>query len=288
MPCWAIPFEIIILDAVVLARRRSSMSGHGRVWIVFALLLALSGGAQASECLATAESPAGVIRTVAAPSQLTERQVSITYIGHSTFLIESAGGVTIATDYAGYAGPGVVPRIVTMNRAHQTHYTDSPDPRIEHVLRGWNPDGGAAQHNLTSGDVVIRNVPTDIRSWSGARIVDGNSIFIFEIARMCIGHLGHLHHELTPELLGLIGRLDIVLVPVDGSYTMSQESMIEVIKQLRARLVIPMHFFGPATLARFLSALGEAFTIETNPTSQIVVSSDDLPARPKVLVLPGE
>ena len=85
-----------------------------------------------------------------------------------------ASGLTVrwrTPVHAGYAGPGVIPRIVTMNRAHQTHYTDSPDPRIEHVLRGWNPDGGPAQHNLTLGDVVIRNVPTDIRSWSGARIV---------------------------------------------------------------------------------------------------------------------
>jgi L-ascorbate metabolism protein UlaG (beta-lactamase superfamily) len=266
-----------------------SMSGHGRIWIIFTLLLGISDGAQAdgaqaSECLAMAESPP---RVIPAAAQLTERQVSITYVGHSTFLIESAGGVTIATDYAGYSGPGVIPRIVTMNHAHQTHYTDTPDPRIEHVLRGWNPDGGAAQHNLRFGDVVIRNVPTDIRSWSSARIVDGNSIFIFEIAGMCIGHLGHLHHELTPELLGLIGRLDVLMVPVDGSYTMSQASMIRVIRQLRARLVIPMHFFGPTTLARFLSGLDEAFTIETSPSSKVVLSSDDLPARPKVLVLPG-
>jgi L-ascorbate metabolism protein UlaG (beta-lactamase superfamily) len=233
-----------------------------------------------------ADAPARVIRT-ATPAQLTEQQVSITYVGHSTFVIESAGGVTIATDYAGYAGPGVVPRIVTMNHAHRTHYTDTPDPRIEHILRGWNANGGAAQHNLALGDVVVRNVPTDIRSWSGGRVVDGNSIFIFEIATLCIGHLGHLHHELTPELLGLIGRLDIVMVPVDGSYTMSQASMIKVIKQLRARLVIPMHYFGPMTLARFLSGLGEAFTIETNPSDKVVLSRDDLPARPKVLVFPG-
>ena len=39
--------------------------------------------------------------------------------------------------------------IVTMNRAHTTHYTNSPDPSIRHVLRGWNPDGGAAQHDIT-------------------------------------------------------------------------------------------------------------------------------------------
>jgi L-ascorbate metabolism protein UlaG (beta-lactamase superfamily) len=263
------------------------MTDPARAWIIFALLFGVTGSARASDCLATAENPARVIRSAVAPAQLTERQVSITYVDHSTFLIESAGGVTIATDYAGFAGAGVVPRIATMNHAHQTHYTDTPDPRIEHVLRGWNPNGGAAQHNLTLGDVVVRNVPTDIRSWSGARIVDGNSIFIFEIARMCIGHLGHLHHELTPELLGLIGRLDIVMVPVDGSYTMSQASMIKVIKQLRARLVIPMHYFGPMTLARFLSGLDKEFTIETNPSSNVVLSSDDLPTRPEVLVLPG-
>jgi L-ascorbate metabolism protein UlaG (beta-lactamase superfamily) len=263
------------------------MSVYGRVWILLTLLLGLSGNAHASDCLAMADGPSRLIKVAATPAQLTEQQVSLTYVGHSTFLIESAGGVTIATDYTGYAGADVVPRIVTMNHAHQSHYTDTPDPRIEHVLRGWNPNGGAAQHNLTLGDVVIRNVPTDIRSWSGGRIVDGNSIFIFEIARMCIGHLGHLHHELTPELIGLIGRLDIVMVPVDGSYTMSQASMIKVIKQLRARLVIPMHYFGPTTLARFLSGLGEAFTIDTNPSAKVVLTRDDLPTRPKVLVLPG-
>ena len=42
-------------------------------------------------------------------------------------------------------------------------------------------------------DVYIRNVPTDIRSWGGELERDGNSIFIFEVADLCIGHLGHLH-----------------------------------------------------------------------------------------------
>ena len=71
--------------------------------------------------------------------------------------------------------------------------------RIKHVLRGWNPNGGAANHDLTVGDVKIRNVPTNIRSWAGGTEIDGNSIFIFEVAGLCIGHLGHLHHELTAQ-----------------------------------------------------------------------------------------
>ncbi len=76
--------------------------------------------------------------------------------------------------------------VITMNHAHQSHYTDAPDPRIEHVLRGWNPNGGA--HTPLLWVMSSSEITHAIRSWSGGRIVDGNSIFIFEIARMCIGY----------------------------------------------------------------------------------------------------
>jgi L-ascorbate metabolism protein UlaG (beta-lactamase superfamily) len=174
-----------------------------------------------------------------------------------------------------------------MNRAHTTHYTDTPDPRIEHVLRGWNPDGGPARHNLEVGDVLIRNVTTDIRSWGGGAVPDGNSIFIFEVARLCIGHLGHLHHVLDPADLAWIGQLDVVMVPVDGSYTMDQAAMVEALRVLRARLVLPMHYFGETTLARFLSGLDEDFEVETGRGPELTVSAATLPRAPKVLVLPG-
>jgi L-ascorbate metabolism protein UlaG (beta-lactamase superfamily) len=217
-----------------------------------------------------------------------EEAISITFVGHATFRIESPGGMVIATDYAGFAGSGRLPDIVTMNHAHSTHYTPFPDPAIKHVLRGWNPEGGAAQHSLQAGDVLIRNVTTDIRNrMTGQFEKDGNSIFIFEIANLCIGHLGHLHHTLGPEHMGLIGQLDVVMVPVDGSYTMDQGAMIEVLRTLKARLVLPMHMFSQSTLAAFLRRLGEAFIIETSPSSTITVSAASLPAEPKVLVLPG-
>ena len=63
-------------------------------------------------------------------------QVRLTYIGHATFLIESPQLVRIATDYNNYVRPPVVPDIVTMNYAHDTHFTDHPDPAIKYVLRG--------------------------------------------------------------------------------------------------------------------------------------------------------
>jgi L-ascorbate metabolism protein UlaG (beta-lactamase superfamily) len=252
-------------------------------WLIVA---AVPAEAQMSRCLAVADAAPYLQPASYRLAQLKPDEVRIRFVGHSTFVIESADGVTIATDYTGNPRD-MVPDVVTMNRAHSSHYTDNPDPRIPHVLRGWNPEGGPADHHLQVGDVTIRNVPTDIRVWSGGRMPDGNSIFIFEVANLCIGHLGHLHHELGPEHVGWIGRLDVLMVPVDGSYTIAQASMIEVIKLLRARVVLPMHYFGPTTLQRFLSGLGEEFDIEISSTPEVVLSEATLPSAPKVLVLPG-
>jgi hypothetical protein len=61
---------------------------------------------------------------------LNSDQVRLTFLGHATFLIESPQLVRIATDYNDYVKSPVLPDIVTMNHAHNTHYTDHPDPAI--------------------------------------------------------------------------------------------------------------------------------------------------------------
>jgi L-ascorbate metabolism protein UlaG (beta-lactamase superfamily) len=239
-----------------------------------------------SRCIAYVEKPRPVVRAGFSLAQAAQ-DVRITYATHSTFTIETPAGVIIATDYAGWAGEGVVPTVVTMNHAHETHYTDFVDPAIKHVLRGWNPAGGPAEHKLRIEDVFIRNVPTDIKRWDGGIEPFGNSIFIFEVADLCIGHLGHLHHKPTPEQLGKIGRLDILFVPVDGSFTLNLPEMIEVVKHLRTSLVIPMHYFGGASLQRFLAGIKGNFQIEIQKDPTTVVSLPTLPKRPTVRVLPG-
>lgn len=214
-------------------------------------------------------------------------EVQITFVGHSTFVLESPRGVTIATDYNDYVKPQAVPVIATMNRAHDTHYTRFPDPGIKHVLRGWGEGGKArAAHDLGEQDVRVRNVPTNIRSGGDTEFY-GNSIFIFEISGLCIAHLGHLHHTLTPEHLKVIGQLDVVLVPVDGSYTLDAEGMKEVIGQLQAQVMIPMHYFGQNTLNRFLTGMSDRYQIERKESATITLSRATMPAKPTIMVLPG-
>ena len=224
------------------------------------------------------------------PAALTAGEVGLTFIGHATFLIESAAGVTIATDYNDYVRPAIIPQVATMNRAHSTHYSDNPDPGIKTILRGWNPNGGAAHHDVQIGDVRIRNVVTNIRDYygGGGTIRDGNSIFVFETADLCIAHLGHLHHTLTPEHLRQLGRIDVALVPVDGSYTLDIDGMMEVLAALSPRVVIPMHFFGRSTLDRFVElARAKSYAVDRRESPSVVLSRESLPATPTVIVLPG-
>lgn len=214
-------------------------------------------------------------------------QVRLTYAGHSTFLIESPQLVRIATDYNDWVKPPVLPDIATMNHAHSTHFTSRPDPGIKFVLRGWREDGRPAGHDVSYKDVRVRSVSTNIRDWGGGTEKNGNSIFVFEIANMCIAHLGHLHHTLTQQQMNDIGRIDVVMAPVDGNLTLDLDGMVEVLQGLKAQMVIPMHSFSSYTLDRFLARMRQDFAISSNETPSILVSKTTLPATPTVMVLPG-
>lgn len=215
-------------------------------------------------------------------------QIRLTFVGHSTFLIESPKLVRIATDYNDYLRPPVLPDIITMNHAHTTHYTNHPDSGIAYVLRGWSEEyGKPARHDIQIRDVRVRNVPTNIRDWGGGTERHGNSIFVFEIANLCIAHLGHLHHTLTQQQLNEIGRVDVVMFPVDGTFTLDLDGMIDVLRSLKVPLMIPMHYFSAFTLDRFIERVRDKFPVEIGETPSITLSKSTLPASQKIMVLPG-
>ena len=260
---------------------------------LFGLLIApaLAEDAPRSECLAMANGPTRATPVNFRQAAAAKDEVTITYAGHSTYYIDTPGGVRIATDYSGVYRTGRLPDVVTMNRAHSTHYTLSPDSRIAHVLHGWGDDGQPARIAERIGDVYIRNVTTDIRRYfgedsDGPMIKDGNSIFIFEVAGLCIGHLGHLHVRLDDSQFAAIGRLDIVMVPIDGTYTMSLDGISEITKRLRASVVLPMHRFM-TPLEDFMQRIGNQFEIDRRTDRSLTISRDTLPAAPTVIILDG-
>jgi len=257
----------------------------------FLIAPAAAQDAPRSECVAMANGGPRVMPASLRRAAAESGEVAITYAGHSTYYIDTPGGVRIATDYSGVYRTGRLPDVVTMNRAHSSHYTLFPDPRIPHVLHGWGDDGQPARIAERIGDVYIRNVTTDIRRYfgedaGGEMIKDGNSIFIFEVAGLCIGHLGHLHVKLDDSQFAAIGRLDIVMVPIDGTYTMSLDGISEITKRLRASVVLPMHRFM-TPLEEFMQRIGKEFTIDRRTERTLTISRDTLPSTPTVIILDG-
>ena len=257
-------------------------------------LLALAGTASAqdsrrsSHCLAIADALPGAayVQKATWTDPIPDYSVRINYVAHATFLLQTPGGLNIATDYTGFLGTtGMIPDIVTMNHAHDTHWTASPDPAIPHVLPGWGPFGDGIEHHLDLGEILVRNVSTDIRSQFGGREDNGNSIFIFEVEGLCIGHLGHLHHEPNDAQYAAIGRLDVVMLPVDGGYTLPREMMVRIVDRLRSSIVIPMHWFSGFALEAFIDEVQDSFVIDRRDASFLELSLRDLPSRPTVVVL---
>src|SRR5262249_47889011 len=263
---------------------------------VFALLGFLMAPAAAqdtprSECLAMANAPPHVTPVSLRSAAAGTNEVAITYGGHSTYYIDTPGGVRIATDWSGGYRMGRLPDVVTINRAHSTHYTLFPDPRLPHVFHRWGEDGSPPKTQGKIGDALPRTVTTDIRrfygDYSGINMIkDGNSIFIFEVAGLCIGHLGHLHHQLDDTHFAAIGRLDILMVPIDGTYTMSLDGVSDITRRLRASVVLPMHRFE-TPLEDFMQRIGKQFEMDRRAGRTLGISRETLPATPTVIILDG-
>jgi len=213
--------------------------------------------------------------------------VEITFLGHASFEIVSPGGVRAVTDYNGINIPADPPDIATMNHAHSTHYTLNPDLRIPHVLHGWAEDGQKPVIDLTVGDMHVTNLATNIRGWDGETERYGNSIFVFETGGLCIAHLSHLHHLLEPADIAALGHIDIVMIAVDGAWTMSQQDAATVVEQLQPRVVLPMHYFTQDVLMRFLDLERGKYAIDVRDDPVLDISRETLPPAATVIALPG-
>lgn len=264
-----------------------------RTVLLFLLVLLVPGMVLAqdrrpSHCIAIADAAPGLsyIQTASWTAPVPAFSVRLQYIAHASFLIQTPGGLNAVTDFTGFIGTaGMIPDVITMNHAHDTHWTAFPDPAIPHVLPGWGPFGEGIEHHLDLGEMLVRNVSTDIRSQFGGVEDNGNSIFVFEVEGLCIGHLGHLHHVPNDEQFAALGRLDVVMAPVDGGMTLPVADMIAILKRLKSSLVIPMHWFGGFALDGFLVGMADEFAIRQPGVSSIEMSLRTLPDRPTVVVL---
>jgi L-ascorbate metabolism protein UlaG (beta-lactamase superfamily) len=212
--------------------------------------------------------------------------VEIKWFGHSFFQITSSNGTKIITDpFApmGFPMPEVWPHIVTVGREYRNHNNVALANGSPIVLRGlkegtlmWN------DINFTFRDVLVYNVPVHQRG----HLTYGGSIkgasFVFEMDGMCILHAGDVSEPFNEDQLQLIGHIDILLVPIGGTYTAGPEAALQMIDQLKPKIAVPMHYW-------YRTNVLEDFTKGPHParflnTNKFVMNKDTLPSITEIYV----
>ncbi len=163
--------------------------------------------------------------------------IKIEWLGHACFLILSAAGTRIVTDpfneEVGYPLPHVEADIVTVSHQHFDHNAVS-------VVRG-RPRVVEGPGEYRMEEVSVRGVATFHDKEQGQKR-GTNTVFVITVDGLTVCHLGDLGHLLSPEQSSLIGPVDVLLIPVGGTYTIDAREAIETVSALRPRVVIPMHY----------------------------------------------
>ena len=116
-----------------------------------------------------------------------------------------------------------------------------------------------------------------------------NLLFVLESEGLRIAHLGDLGHIPTPAQVRELGRVDVLLLPVGGYYTIDAQSAAALCHRVQPRMIIPMHYrtqanadWPIAPVEDFLSAM-DAQDAPRMPLLR--VTAKDLSEQPRVAVL---
>jgi L-ascorbate metabolism protein UlaG (beta-lactamase superfamily) len=183
----------------------------------------------------------------------------LTWLGQACFLLETAAGTRILMDPIpkgiGYPLPaGLKVDAVTVSHEHADHNNVALATNRPKILRGLTVDKkGWTRIDEKVKEVAVRSIAVYHDTNRGAqRGLD--TIFLFEVAGMRIAHLGDLGHPLTDDQLSALGAVDVVLIPVGGTFTLDAHQATRVVDQLHPRLlVIPMHYRTDAVTIKELA-----------------------------------
>jgi len=209
--------------------------------------------------------------------------MKIKYLAHAAFLITSDGGVRIVTDpYA--TSPGIkhgeikeTADIVTVSHEHGDHNNIA-------AVRG-NPQVVRASAEVKG--IKIRAIPAAHDDRGGSQR-GKNTIFCFEVDGVNVCHSGDLGHTLSEEQVKAIGKMDVLMIPVGGFFTIDAKTATRVVDQIKPKVVIPMHYkterldFPIAGVDEFIKGKNNVTIVNG---SEIAFKAGALPAATQIMVL---
>lgn len=168
--------------------------------------------------------------------------MKIKWLGHSAFLITSQDGTKILTDpYATnqrimYAPINESADIVTMSHEHGDHNNIA-------AVKG-NPQAVRGAVSTTIKGIEIKGIQA-YHDNEGGKKSGNNTIFCLTVDGVRVCHLGDLGHMLSDGQIADIGRVDVLLTPMAGNYTIDAATATELIGKLKPKVAIPMHYRNP-------------------------------------------
>jgi L-ascorbate metabolism protein UlaG (beta-lactamase superfamily) len=224
-----------------------------------------------------------VMPVAASTSETAARVVTIQWLGHSSFLLITAGGTTALTDPHSWHVPPMPPDVVTISNEHSTHNQARSVPGSARVLRGRTTDGKAAEVSVTVGELSIKGLPS--AGGNATEVPVQNTIFVFRTEGLCIVHLGNLRRPLNDEQRQRLGRPDVMMVPIDGQWTLPYEQVAATIALLRPAIVLPMHYDSPEHARLFMRFIKGTIPIRTLGDATLKLTRATLPSASEVIVL---
>lgn len=162
----------------------------------------------------------------------------IQHIGHAEFLIETESGIRIVTDpYDGSCGYPLKPVSADVALVSHHHHDHDAVDNLKGKPRVFDREGlFTAEPNLKI---------TAVKGWHDD--AEGSKrgetlLFLIETEGLRVVHLGDLGSGLNEKQRELLKDPDILMIPVGGFYTIDGEQAREIAGQLRARIILPMHY----------------------------------------------
>lgn len=209
--------------------------------------------------------------------------MKLTYLGHACFLLKNREGKALMMDPfdagVGYPVPRGTVDVVTTSHGHHDHND------VSGLTPGFLLVDGPGE--CTAFGFSITGIETFHDGEGGAKR-GGNIVYVIEADGVRVAHLGDLGHIPSSAQYDLIGRADVLLIPVGGYYTIDTTQALKIAGHIDAKLTVPMHYKTP--LVGLPISTEEAFAQETRaaywPAREIDISEDALKACPGTIVLP--
>ncbi len=209
--------------------------------------------------------------------------MKIKYLAHAAFLITADNGTRIITDpYE--TSPGIAHKaitetadIVTVSHEHGDHNNAAAVKGNPKILRAGDEVKG----------IKIRAVTAFHDNQGGARR-GKNTIFCFEVDGVNICHAGDLGHELSAEQVKSIGRVDVLMIPVGGFFTIDAKEATNVCNQVKPKVILPMHYKTDKIEIPIVGVddfLKGKSNVTRSSESEIELKADKLPVTAQIIVL---